>query len=101
MLSADTLCYFGALEEFAETAFAALVPGGTLAFSVEAMPEGEEGDYRLQTNGRYVHNGSYVDRALTATGLEVESRTSDVLRTEQLQPVTGWIATARRPPAAA
>ena len=87
VLSADTLCYFGALEEFAETAFAALVPGGTLAFSVEAMPEGEASDYRLQTNGRYVHNGGYVDRALAAAGLRGRKPTSDVLRTEQLQPV--------------
>jgi predicted TPR repeat methyltransferase len=100
VLSADTLCYFGALEAVAEAAFAALAPSGVLAFSVEAMEE-EASDYRLQSNGRYAHAGAYVDRALAAAGLDVIARTSSVLRTEGRRPVNGWIVTARRPPASA
>jgi predicted TPR repeat methyltransferase len=100
VLSADTLCYFGALEAFAMAASAALVPGGVLVFSVEAMKEDEAGDYRLQPNGRFRHNGDYIDRVLAGAGFDVKSRTSGVLRTEVRQPVTGWIVTARRPSAA-
>jgi predicted TPR repeat methyltransferase len=99
VLSADTLCYFGALEAFAEAASAALSPGGVLVFSVEAMEEGGETDYQLQANGRYRHKGGYVERVLAAAGLEVEGRISGVLRTEVRQPVPGWIVTARRPSA--
>ena len=36
VFSADTLCYFGALETFAAGAANALVPGGLLVFTVEA-----------------------------------------------------------------
>ena len=66
VLSADTLCYFGALEAFAEAAFAALSPGGLLVFSVEALPQDEALDYRLQPNGRYAHSGAYVEEALAS-----------------------------------
>ena len=99
MLSADTLCYFGALEDFVcrHGIRCARAAWEFLVFSVEAMPEGEVNDYRLQPNGRYVHNGDYVDRALAGAGLRIESRRSDSLRTEQLLPVAGWIVTARRP----
>lgn len=100
VLSADTLCYFGALEAFAVAASAALAPGGVLVFSVEAMEEEEASEYRLQPNGRYCHNGAYVDRVLAAAGFDVKSRTSGTLRTEGRQPVTGWIVTASRPSAA-
>jgi predicted TPR repeat methyltransferase len=100
VLSADTLCYFGALEAFAAAAFAALAPGGILAFSAEAMSAGEAGDYSLQPNGRYRHSGAHIDRALAGAGFAVETRSAAILRTEGRQPVTGWIVTARRPPAA-
>jgi predicted TPR repeat methyltransferase len=100
VLSADTLCYFGALDAVAAAAFAALVPGGVLVFSAEATGEDEAGDYRLEPNGRYRHSGAYLDRALAGAGFDVESRTSGTLRTEGRQPVTGWIVTARRPSAA-
>jgi predicted TPR repeat methyltransferase len=39
-VSADTLCYFGRLDEFADAAYAALVPGGWLVFTVEAHSTG-------------------------------------------------------------
>ena len=97
VLSADTLCYFGALEAVAAAASAALAPGGVLVFSVEAMEEDEASDYRLQPNGRFRHDGAYVDRVLGAAGFDVQSRMSGVLRTEGRQPVNGWIVTARRP----
>jgi len=38
IVSADTLNYFGALEEVAQAAQGALRPGGTLVFTLEALP---------------------------------------------------------------
>lgn len=97
VLSADTLCYFGALEAFAEAVFASLAPGGILVFTAEAAPEGEVSRYRLHPNGRYQHDGAYIDQALAAAGLQIHGRRANVLRTECARPVAGWIVTAARP----
>ena len=40
-ISADTLCYFGALERVLSGAAAALRPGGRLVFTVEQAEDGE------------------------------------------------------------
>ena len=100
VLSADTLCYFGGLEDFAAACFAALLPGGVLVFTVEAMPEEEGGAFRLQPNGRYVHAGGYVDRVLDKAGFRVEGRRAVDLRMELGKPVAGWLVTARKSRAA-
>ena len=57
---ADTLCYFGALEEAMAAARACLRPGGVFAFTLEAEPPDSEHRHRIQAHGRYAHRADYV-----------------------------------------
>jgi predicted TPR repeat methyltransferase len=95
-LSADTLVYFGGLEEVAAAAFAALRPGGVFIFTVEEAP-GEFADlYRLEPHGRFSHGAAYVERLLAGYGFEVAIERGD-LRMESGLPVHGLIVRARKP----
>lgn len=100
VVSADTLCYFGALEEALSAAHVALRPGGVLVFTVEALSESNENDrgppHRLQANGRYAHAASYLRSALAAAGFEAHPLQAETLRKEGGEPVPGWLATARK-----
>jgi len=94
--SADTLCYFGALEAFAAAARRALPADGLLCFTVEAHDDVEAlPPYRLQPNGRYSHRRTYVERVLAGAGLSIIENLPVVLRTEAGVPVQGWLVTAR------
>ncbi len=98
LTSADTLCYFGALEGFAEVARTALRAGGWLVFTVEAHPS-DAGlpDHALQRHGRYSHSQPYVECALRSAGLHPVETQAVVLRHEGGQPVPGWLVTAQAP----
>ncbi len=61
---ADTLVYFGALDEAMCAAATTLVPGGWLCFTLEALGDDETGDHGLQHHGRYARSRAYVDDAL-------------------------------------
>jgi predicted TPR repeat methyltransferase len=94
--SADTLCYFGALEAFAAAAAGALSAGGLLIFTVEAHDDAEPmPPFRLQPNGRYSHRSTYVERVLSGAGLSIVENLPVVLRTEASAPVQGRLVTAR------
>src|SRR4029450_12104702 len=54
VVSADTLCYFGRLEEAIQAMHGALRPGGHAVFTLEAHEA--EGEYRLNPHGRYSHS---------------------------------------------
>ncbi len=95
--SADTLVYFGVLEEGMQAAARALKPAGHLCFTVEALAEGEAGDYRLQHHGRYAHSRGYLEGALAEAGLKVGKLEPVVLRSEFGQPVAGWLVLAEKP----
>lgn len=101
VVSADTLCYFGALEGFAAAAAAALRPGGWLVFTVEALaddaPEAARPGHRLHPHGRYSHARAATLAVLQGAGLDDAAAEPVFLRTEGLQPVHGWLVTARRP----
>lgn len=99
IVSADTLCYFGRIDDAMRAAAAALRPGGRLIFTVEALT-GETSDpagYRLQLHGRYAHEQSYVEACLALAGLQVSVVESVVLRKEVGEPVSGWLVAAQRP----
>jgi predicted TPR repeat methyltransferase len=94
IVSADTLVYFGALEEPLSAAQSALRPDGLLIFTLESL-RGDE-DHRLQFHGRYAHSETYVRRAMRDAGLAIESLAHETLRRERLEPVNGFVVTARR-----
>ncbi len=96
LVSADTLCYFGALDGFAAAARGALREGGLLVFTVEALAE-EPGapEHRLQPSGRYSHRRGYVEAALRGAGLQPLELQAVHLRKEAGKPVDGWLVSAR------
>lgn len=94
VVSADTLCYFGRLDEVLAAAARSLRPGGLLVFTVEAHEH--EADHRLQHHGRYSHSQPYLARALAAAGLTAPRTEAVILRQEAGQPVRGWLVTTRR-----
>lgn len=98
VVSADTLCYFGALEEVVQAAAHALAPGGLLAFTVEASadPAAAPG-YGLSAHGRYCHSVQYVNTTLAAAGFEAVEIVATTLRSEGGRPVAGLVAAASAP----
>jgi predicted TPR repeat methyltransferase len=94
---ADTLCYFGVLDDVLRGFAHALAPGGLLVFTVERSPEGDTGPYRLQYHGRYSHNDTYVREALLTAGFRVRALDQETLRMELGEPVVGLLAVAERP----
>jgi predicted TPR repeat methyltransferase len=100
--SADTLCYIGDLAPFAVAAAEALRSRGLLVFTVEAHDDHDDHDdhdtgpgFRLQPHGRYSHARRYVDATLRSAGLELLELGEQVLRSEALKPVRGWLVVAR------
>ena len=91
VVSADTLCYFGALEAALAAAQRALKRGGWLVFTVEALPESRAVPHLLQANGRYAHAGAYVRRVLQEAGFDPISLQAEPLRLEAGEPVPGWV----------
>ncbi|WP_306392236.1 tetratricopeptide repeat protein [Telluria beijingensis] len=98
VVSADTLCYFGALEDVVAAAAGAVRPGGHLVFTLEECSD-DALPYRLNPHGRYSHGESYARACLAAAGLDVTALQRHVLRTELGAPVAGLAIAARRPPA--
>ena len=97
VLSADTLCYFGALEEALAAAHVCLRPGGLLLFTVERWTTPDpEARYCMQVHGRYAHAASYVRSALAASGFRVVELREEVLRSEIGADVGGLVAAAVR-----
>jgi len=99
VISADTLCYFGELTEVAAAACHALRPGGYLAFTVEALDEGQtSAGHRLEGHGRYAHARSYLHSTFATRGF-VDLRVEEAhLRIEAGRPVKGFVVSCRKPP---
>jgi len=93
--SADTLCYFGALEPVFKAAACALKSDGFLAFTLEEA-EDETKSFQLNPHGRYAHSRSYVRGVLETAGLGIHSISSAILRKENGLPVSGQIVIARK-----
>jgi predicted TPR repeat methyltransferase len=99
IVSADTLCYFGALEQAVAGAAGALRPGGRMVFTVERAAD-EVREYHLDATGRYTHAEAYVRHALAGAGLDSVAVEPVVLRRERGKEVQGLLASGRRPTSA-
>jgi predicted TPR repeat methyltransferase len=95
IVSADTLVYFGALEEVIAAAAGALRAGGLFIFTLEHAKGEAAPDFRLEMHGRYTHARTYVERLLVGSGLEPEIACAD-LRMETGMPVAGLVIRARK-----
>ncbi|MEZ5622665.1 MAG: methyltransferase domain-containing protein [Burkholderiaceae bacterium] len=96
---ADTLCYFGDLNEVMQAAARALRPGGQFVFTVEALADDEAGPHRLRATGRYAHAREHLAGSASAAGLEPGPIEAVELRLEAGEPVRGWLARVARPAA--
>lgn len=95
IVSADTLIYFGALDEALAAACNALRPGGVIAFTLEhAEPDSAPLGYRLNPHGRFSHTEDYVTGCLNRAGFKIRAINEDVLRREMKTPVNGLVITA-------
>jgi predicted TPR repeat methyltransferase len=96
IVSADTLVYFGALDQILAAAAGALRPRGLLIFTLEhAANAGTAADYRLELHGRYAHSRGYVERLLAGVGLIPEITPAE-LRMEAGTPVAGLVIRASK-----
>jgi predicted TPR repeat methyltransferase len=96
IVSADTLVYFGALEDVIAAAAQALRPDGHFVFTVEELAGAENGaEYCLRPHGRYSHTREYVERLLTDAGLRPVIARAE-LRLEAGAPVEGLVVRAER-----
>jgi predicted TPR repeat methyltransferase len=94
--SADTLVYFGALEEPLEAARGCLREGGILVFTVERLNSALYSDpYRLEPHGRYSHCEAYVRDTALRVGFATVTSESHVLRRERGQDVVGHLVFAK------
>lgn len=100
IISADTLVYFGQLDDAFRASHGALHRGGLLIFTVE-KGEGKGGDgelgYAINPHGRYVHTGRYLTAALERAGFVPGEMLEVALRSEGGEPVMGWAVTASKP----
>jgi predicted TPR repeat methyltransferase len=96
IVSADTLVYFGALEEVIAAAARALRPDGYFVFTVEEFAGAENGaEYCLRPHGRYNHTREYVERLLKNAGLQPAIARAE-LRLEAGAPVEGLVVRAEK-----
>jgi predicted TPR repeat methyltransferase len=109
IVSADTLVYFGRLDEVMAAVSAALRPNGQVIFTLEEATAtngagGADGaaeaataaqGFVLRAHGRYCHTQSYVETALTRAGLS-PSVVHAELRMEAGSPVAGLAIRATR-----
>lgn len=96
IVSADTLVYFGALDEFMAAAAAALRPGGVLVFTLEEATDDEAAStYVIRPHGRYGHAREYVEEAMAHAGLRAEIIPAE-LRMEAGVAVAGLVVRASK-----
>lgn len=97
IVSADTLCYFGALESIFAAAAGALRGRGRFTFTLERIgSESAPRGFFLEHHGRYRHTESYVRACLSNAGLEVRAFATAALRMEAGEPVEGLVVLARK-----
>ena len=97
IVSADTLVYFGLLEDVVAASANALRPGGRLIFTVEELAgAGSAVGYSISPTGRYRHTRQYLERVLMKANLRSEILPAE-LRLEAGNPVPGFVVRGTKP----
>ncbi|MFK4812633.1 class I SAM-dependent DNA methyltransferase [Devosia sp. ZW T5_3] len=93
--AADVFIYCGALRPVLSAVVPAMLPGGLLAFSLEAH-DGEEAVF-LRPSLRYAHGVAATRQALLDAGLEILRFEKATLRQDRGSPIEGILVLARKP----
>ncbi|WDQ99365.1 methyltransferase [Devosia sp. J2-20] len=93
--AADVFIYCGALEPVLAALVPALLPGGLVAFSLEAH-DGDEAVF-LRPSLRYAHGVAATQTAVIASGLQLLRFETVVLRMDRGAPINGMLVVARKP----
>ena len=97
IVSADTLVYFGRLEDVVAASANALRPGGRLVFTVEELiGAGSDEGYSIGVSGRYRHTRHYLENVLANASLRSEIESAE-LRLEAGDPVRGLVVLGTKP----
>lgn len=92
--AADTMIYFGPLEQFFALAKRVLKLGGWLVFNSESAPNPTDG-FRQTPHGRYEHHPDYLKRMAENAGFADVSVESIMPRREAGVAMQGWLLSAR------
>jgi predicted TPR repeat methyltransferase len=92
--AADTMIYFGPLEDFYKLAKRALKAGGWLVFNSESAPNPTE-DFRQTPHGRYEHHPNYLKHAAQTAGFIDVTVESIMPRREAGVAMQGWLVSAK------
>lgn len=93
VLCGDVLIYIGVPDETFHGVAKVLTPNGLFAFSIQKLTEGE---IILGSDRRFWHSHDYIDRALRASGLNVEVCKETTLRLEEGEGVPGLIFVVKK-----
>jgi len=97
IVSADTLIYFGALDDLIAGTARALRANGRYVFTVErAYVEDTPTGFLLNPHGRYSHTEEYIRRMAANADLSVEIVSEETIRMELGKPVAGLLVVARK-----
>ena len=93
--AADTLIYFGEIENLCKKVAITLKPGGYFLFTVEALNSDNTSDnYTIAQHGRYAHAIEYVGLSLQRAGLDVISTDLVTIRREAAHDVKAHVVVA-------
>lgn len=87
VFAADSINYFGRVDELFHGIHHTLRPGGLFGFFVESMEEADTNGYRLEPHGRFSHQDEYVNACLESVGFLVFTHDEAVIRSEAGRPV--------------
>ncbi|MGP1275505.1 MAG: methyltransferase domain-containing protein [Caulobacterales bacterium] len=93
IVAADVFAYVGALEAVIAWCRAALLPGGYLAFTVEAAEE----DIVLKESRRFAHGAPYLENLLTQAGFAAIDLAPCVVRKDRGEDIHSFCVVAALP----
>lgn len=95
VFAADSINYFGRLDELFSGIHHTLRPGGLFGFFVETMEEAGADGYRLEPHGRFSHQVEYVNACLESAGFFAADHDEAVIRSEVGRPVRAILYVAK------
>jgi len=95
IMLADTLIYFGDVQNLFTRARAATHKGGYLFLTAEAYSGNSGPGYHLQAHGRYSHSEAYLRQTLSDAGYTIVATETATLRYESRLPVQSFVLSCR------